>query len=77
MPQLDHEDLLRTHRQLAALLGASEQGRDHFDAISVIAAIKRAFRITHIEISPYAEEVRITTADGVVHVMPIGNKEVF
>ena len=49
------------------MLGAVSRGRNHCDAMLVIAAIKRVFRITRIEVSLDASEVKITTADGVVH----------
>ena len=49
------------------MLGAVSRGRSHCDAMLVIAAIKRVFRITRIEVSLDASEVKITTADGVVH----------
>jgi hypothetical protein len=64
------------HRELATMLGAVERGRDHCDAMLIIAALKRAFRITHIEVALDASNVRITTANGVVHSIPTANEEI-
>ena len=55
------------HRELATLLGAVSRGRDHCDAMLVIAAIKHTFRITAIAVTPDASEVHITTEGGEVH----------
>lgn len=60
----------RAHRELAAALGATDRGRDHCDAMLVVAALKSAFRVTSISMLPDASEVRIMTTDGVIHSVP-------
>lgn len=74
---VDREDFLHTrrdrdawraaHRELAALLGATDRGRDHCDALLVITAIKHMFRISEIRVTADASEVHITTEGGDVH----------
>jgi hypothetical protein len=65
--QHDRDDWRSAHRELATMLGAVDRGRDHCDALLVIAAIKRAFRVSAITVTPDASEVHITTEDGHVH----------
>jgi len=64
--QRDRDEWRSSHRQLATLLGAVDRGRDHCDAVIVIAAIKHAFRISKIAVMADASEVHITTEDGQV-----------
>ena len=49
--QQDLAEWRAAHRELATMLGAVSRGRNHCDAMLVIAAIKRVFRITRIEVS--------------------------
>ncbi len=65
--QLNLEAWRSAHRVLASALGAIDRGRDHCDALLVIAAIKCAFRISTITVTHDASEVHITTEDGHVH----------
>ncbi len=60
----DLDEWKTAHRELAAMLGATNRGRDHCDAELVITAIKRTFRITHLAVTRDASEVLITTTDG-------------
>lgn len=52
------------HRELASKLGAIDRGRDHCDSLLVVDAIRHAFRISTITVTPDASEVHITTEDG-------------
>jgi hypothetical protein len=63
----DRDEWRSVHRKLAERLCATERGRDHCDAMIVIAAIKRAFGITHIAVARDGSQVHITTDDGNVH----------
>lgn len=58
------------HRELAIMLGATDRGRDHCDAMLVIAALKRVLHVDSIRVLPDASEVQVTTTDGTVHSIP-------
>lgn len=60
------------HRELATLLGARARGRDHCDSILIIAAIKRAFHITHLAVvraEGHTAEIHVTTDDNIHRVL--------
>jgi hypothetical protein len=67
---MEIDEWKRAHRELAAMLGATDRGRDHCDAMLVVAALKSAFHVASIRVLPDASEVQITTADGTVHSIP-------
>jgi len=70
-PQTNETDeWKRAHRELATALSAIDRGRDHCDAMLVVAALKSTFHVTSIRVVPDSSEVQITTADGTVHSVP-------
>jgi hypothetical protein len=64
------------HRKLAEMLGATERGRDHCDAMLVICALKRAFDVVDISVTPDASAVDIITPQR-CHRIPTRGMEVF
>lgn len=74
--QRDLDAWRSAHRELATMLGATARGRDHCDAMLVIAAIKHVFRIADIAVTHDASEVHITTDEGRVHRVLIAQEEI-
>ena len=64
------------HRRLAEMLGATERGRDHSDAVLIICALKQAFNIVDIRMTRDASAVDIITPERCYRI-PTRNKEVF
>lgn len=51
------------HRRLAEMLGATDRGRDHCDAVLAVTALKQAFNVVDVRVLYDATEVHILTPE--------------